>query len=144
MSTTQLDTNNITEAITKELEKLPKDKRLHFFFAYALGLWSEPFKQLKNSNDTSSSICIVKSVLDSFKVALKKEYEDKGKDFTKQDEFLKQIVELLNDVYKDYEANGIDDLNNELDLLASLAGIGHWLLSKSMWNYNWHTFEEPK
>ena len=138
----ELDTEKITNAVGEELSKLPTDKRLHFTGSYTLALYSKAFEDLDSVDSIMSSICIVKSLIDAFKIGLKKEYKDAGKDFIPVEKHFGEIITSLEKVFDSYKEDGIDALKHETDLLADLIGSGLFVVNQSMRNLNWHYYEE--
>jgi hypothetical protein len=133
----ELDTNKIFMAIAGEVQKLPPDKVLHFSASYGLCLNSKCFSE----NGLDSSICIIKALLDSYRIGLKKEYNDVGKDFTIQEVLFDKLIENLYEIYKSYKANGIGDLKHETDLLADLMGSGTFVVNQAGRMLNYHDAE---
>lgn len=138
----ELNTDQITKAVGEEISKLPKDKKLHMAASYGVCLYSEPFIQPKNSNETLTSIDLLKSAIDAFKVGLKKEYQDSGKDFTQVEIHFNEMINQLLMIYNSYNQDNINDKTHETDLLGDLVGIGLWLINQSMRNFNFHYWED--
>lgn len=128
-----LDTDQFIPLVGAELIKLPgSDKTMHFSGSYAFcSLFSERFDK---KAIMPSSICILKAIIDSFKVGLEKEYKDKGLDFSQISTTFDKIVESLSVIYSEYKKNSLDEIKHEGDLLADLAGIGTYVVNQSLRN----------
>lgn len=138
----ELDTKAVMQAVVNEVDKLDegksyRDKSLHFAVSHYLCLNSKPF----SGQPIDTSICIIKAVIDSFRIALKKEFEDSGKDFTRTNVLFDKILEDLKEVYDDYVESELTTDKHETDLLADLMGIGTFVINQSMRNLNWKLYE---
>jgi len=135
-----LDINSITQAAGDQVTKLPRDKRLHFSGSYALGYTSTPYEPLEGRDDHVSAFSILKAGLEAFAVGVRKEADDAGApapDFTK----LLGCLELLNEECKSL---GLGELRHETDLLANLAGVGLYLVNRSLMYLEWHSEDMSK
>ena len=128
-----IETDQFIPLVGAELEKLPgSDKTMHFSGSYAFcSLFSEHFDK---KAITPSSICILKAILDSFRVGLEKEYKDKSLDFSTVSPAFDKMAESLLLIYSEYKKNGLDEARYEGDLLADLAGIGTYVVNQSLRN----------
>lgn len=137
-----IDTNNITNAYTGEMGKLPTDKKLHVSASYGLCLRSEPLDKLANSDDLLSSVSLIKTSVEVFGIGLSKEYQDAGKDFSANRERFKQITGLLGEVHADYLSNGISGERHETDLLADVIGANLFTTNMAFNNLRFLIYKE--
>lgn len=140
--TAPLDPSVAIAALRPELEKLPRDKRLHFSGSYMLGLASEPFEDLGPS-DLVSSWSILKAVLEAFQTGVAKELGDcaiKKEEADRLLAHLDDMVEALDDLRKG--ALDLSSAHHETDLLADLAGACSFGVSRALTVLGLHLHEE--
>ena len=133
----ELNTSKIFDTVSGEIGKLDADKSLHFVSSYYLCMDSKPFSR----DEIDSSICILKSVIDSFRSGLEKEFQDSDKDFRTTDVLFDKILENLQEIYYDYVEAGLTEDKHETDLLANLIGIGTFMINQSMRDLNWKLYD---
>jgi len=136
-----MDTTKIISTVGEEMNKLPRDKKLHMFASHGLCMASEPCEFDKDAQ-IYSSMSILMVMLKSLKIGLAKEYEDAGKDFTTVGKQYDEMLARLTEIADNYKKDGIDALKHETDLLGDLVGVGLYAINQSLRGFMWHYTDE--